>query len=317
MQTDSGHSPRAAAPGARLDVGAHRRGLEARLQHDPHVRHLLPALETAEPGRLAASTAARRLLKHTSHEPRTRSGVTGTHGDLHARHPRTTRKQARRGPPGRRREAHRRPARQGQADRARTDRTAAGRRHVRRMGHVRRAPLHRLRHGRAEDPGRRRGHRLRHDQWPAGLRLLPGLHGVRRRAVGAARREDLQDHGPGDEGRRAGDRPERLRRRAHPGRRGLAGRLCRHLPAQRDGLGRDPADQRDHGPVRGRRGLFAGHHRLHLHGEGHLLHVRDRARRGEDGDPRGSHGRGTGRRIAYTRQSASPTSPSRTTWRRC
>ena len=32
---------------------------------------------------------------------------------------------------------------------------------------------------------------------------------------------------------------------------------------------RHPADQPDHGPVRGRRGLFAGDDRLHLHGEGH------------------------------------------------
>jgi hypothetical protein len=38
-------------------------------------------------------------------------------------------------------EAHRRPARQGQADRARAARAAARRRHLRRMGHVRRAPL--------------------------------------------------------------------------------------------------------------------------------------------------------------------------------
>ena len=33
-------------------------------------------------------------------------------------------------------------------------------------------------------------------------------------------------------------------------------------------VGRHPADQPDHGPVRGRRGLFAGDDRLHLHGEG-------------------------------------------------
>ena len=46
-------------------------------------------------------------------------------------------------------------------------------------------------------------------------------------------REDLQGHGPGDEGRRAGHRPQRLGRRAHPGRRGLARRLCRGVPAQR------------------------------------------------------------------------------------
>ena len=34
--------------------------------------------------------------------------------------------------------------------------------------------------------------------------------------------EDLQGHGHGDEGRRAGDRAERFRRRAHPGRRRIA-----------------------------------------------------------------------------------------------
>ena len=44
-----------------------------------------------------------------------------------------------------------------------------------------------------------------------------GLHRVRRVADGAARPEDLQGHGHGDEGRRAGDRAQRQRRRAHPG----------------------------------------------------------------------------------------------------
>ena len=84
----------------------------------------------------------------------------------------------------------------------------------------------------------------------------------------APRAEDLQGHGRGDEGRRAGDRPQRLRRRAHPGGRGVARRLCRGVPAQRARLRRRPADQPDHGPLRGRRGLFAGDDRLHLHGEG-------------------------------------------------
>ena len=105
--------------------------------------------------------------------------------------------------------------------------------------------------------GRRRRHRLRNDQRPPGVRVQPGLHGLRRRALRSARREDLQGDGPGDEGRRAGDRPQRLGRRAHPGRRGLARRLCRGVPAQRDGLGRRAADQHDHGPVRRRRGVLA------------------------------------------------------------
>ena len=41
--------------------------------------------------------------------------------------------------------------------------------------------------------------------------------------------------------------------------------------------GRDPADQRDHGPVRRRRRLLPRDHRLHLHGEGDLAHVHHRA----------------------------------------
>ena len=64
--------------------------------------------------------------------------------------------------------------------------------------------------------------------------------------------------------RRADRRPERLGRRAHPGRRALARRLRRHLPAQHAGLGRRAADLRDHGAVRRRRRLLAGDHRLHV-----------------------------------------------------
>jgi hypothetical protein len=39
--------------------------------------------------------------------------------------------------------------------------------------------------------------------------------------------------------------------------------------------------------VRGRRGVFAGHHGLHGHGRGDQLHVRDRAERRPGGDARG------------------------------
>ena len=49
---------------------------------------------------------------------------------------------------------------------------------------------------------------------------------------------------------------------------------------QRSGV----ADLAGNGPLRRRRGLFAGDDRLHLHGEGFILHVRHRPRRGEDGD---------------------------------
>ena len=125
------------------------------------------------------------------------------------------------------------------------------------------------------------------DRRPARLRLQPGLHGLRWIAVRGLRREDLQGHGSGDEGRRADHRPQRFRRRADPGRRRLARRLCRHLPAQRPGVGRRAADLRRPGSVRRRRGLLAGHHRLHGHGRGHELHVRHRTGRREDRDPRG------------------------------
>ena len=89
---------------------------------------------------------------------------------------------------------------------------------------------------------RRRRHRSRPNRGPPGLRLLAGLHRVRGLAVRGVRREDLQDHGPGGAKRRAGDRSQRLRRRAHSGRRGLARRLRRDLPAQHARVGRRPAD---------------------------------------------------------------------------
>ena len=164
------------------------------------------------------------------------------------------------------------------------------------MGHVRRASLHRFRDGEDADPGRRRGHRLRHRQRPAGLRVQPGLHRLRRQPVRGSRREDLQDHGRGDEDRRSGGRSQRLRRRPHPGGCRLARRLCRRVRPQRRRLGRDPADFGDHGPMRRRRRLFAGAHRLHRHGEGREPHVRHRTRRGQDGDARGDRPGGPGRR---------------------
>ena len=126
--------------------------------------------------------------------------------------------------------------------------------------------LPRLRDGGADRSRRRRRRRPRPRRRPPGLRLRAGLHRLRRIAVGDQRREDRQDHGPGDEDGRAGRRPERLRRRAHPGRRAVARRLRRHLPAQHARVGRRAADLRDHGPVRRRRGLLAGDHRLHRHG---------------------------------------------------
>ena len=154
-------------------------------------------------------------------------------------------------PPGRRAGAHRAPARGRQADRARAHRAAA------RPGLASRsstrssptaAPTSAWRSSSIPGDGVVTGHGTR--RRPAGLRLRPGLHRLRRLAVRDLRREDLQGHGPGDEGRRAGHRPQRLRRRAHPGGRRLARRLRRHLPAQHAGLGRRAADlARSWGPA--------------------------------------------------------------------
>ena len=146
---------------------------------------------------------------------------------------------------------------------------------------------------------RRRRHRLRPHRRPARLRLLAGLHRLRRLAQRGVRREDLQGDGPRGAERRAGDRPQRLGRRAHPGRRRVARRLRRDLPAQHARLGGGAADQRDPRPVRRRRGVLAGHHRLHLHGAEVELHVRHRPQRREDGDARGRDDGGA--RAAPTR----------------
>ena len=154
----------------------------------------------------------------------------------------------------------------------------------------------RVRHGEEPALGRRGRHRPRHDRRPPRVRLQPGLHGLRRLARRGHGREDVQDHGPGGQDRLPGDRHQRLRRRAHPGGRRLARRLRRRLPAQRPLLRRDPADLGDHGPVRGRRRLLAGDHRLHLHGEGDLAHVHHRPRRDQDGHRRGADVRGARRR---------------------
>ena len=144
--------------------------------------------------------------------------------------------------------------------------------------------------------GRRRRHRPRHDRRPRRVRLQPGLHGLRRLAGRGHGREDVQDHGPGRQDRLPGDRHQRLGRRADPGGRRLARRLRRRLHAQRHVLGRDPADQPDHGPVRRRRRLLPRDHRLHLHGEGDLAHVHHGPRRHQDGHRRGGRLRGARRR---------------------
>ena len=193
----------------------------------------------------------------------------GTH-ELDANQIRRPRPPPRRLAPGRWGRAHPAPARRRQAHRARARRPAGRRRHLRRGRPAGGPPLPRLQHAARAHPGRRRRVRLRRHRRAPGLRVRAGLHGGRRHPVRDQRQEDLQDHGPGDGERRAGDRVERQRRRAHPGRRRFARRLRRHLPAQHARLGRHPADQRDHGPLRRRRGLLARDHRLRVHGQGHL-----------------------------------------------
>ena len=106
------------------------------------------------------------------------------------------------------------------------------------------------------------------------------------------------------EGRRADHRPERFGRRAHPGRRRVAGRLRRHLPAQHAGVRRGAADLAGPGAVRRRRGLLAGHHRLHDHGRGHELHVRHRPGCRARGDARGRRPRSVWAGRQRTRRSA-------------
>jgi propionyl-CoA carboxylase beta chain len=103
--------------------------------------------------------------------------------------------------------------------------------------------------------------------------------------------------------RRADHRPVRRGRSAHPGRRGKPCRLRRHLPAERDELRRHPADQRDHGPVRRRRRLFAAMTDF-------IFMVRDTSYmyvtgpgRGEDGHQRGGHPRGPGGRAVHAAKS--------------
>ena len=124
----------------------------------------------------------------------------------------------------------------------------------------------------------------------------PGLHDLRRRARRGVRREDPQGDGPRRVGRRAAHRPQRRRRRPHPGRCRVARVVRRHLLPQREVVGRDPADQRRARAVRGRRGLLARDDRLHLHGEGRVEHVHHRSRRREDGHRRRRHAGGARRR---------------------
>ena len=151
-------------------------------------------------------------------------------------------------------------------------------------------------HGGSEDPRRRRRDGSRPHRRPSCLRLQPGLHGLRRQPLRDPVGEDLQGHGPRHEGGGAGDRAERLRRRAHPGGRLQPRRLRRDLLAQHARQRGRPAALRHPRPLRRWRRLQPRPDRLHRDGGGELLHAHHRPRRGQDGDARGGDQRGPRRR---------------------
>ena len=169
---------------------------------------------------------------------------------------------ARAGAARRQRARGRPPARAREAARARARRETARLGLVLRARSLRQAPRVELRNARAAALRRCGRHRLRHDLRPEGLRLLAGLHRLRRVSERSLRREDLQGDGSRREVRLSADRDQRLGRRPDPGGRRLARGLRRDLLAERPGLGSDPPDQPDHGPVRWRSRLLAGDDRL-------------------------------------------------------
>ena len=245
------------------------------------------------------------MSRSRARERSTWRGHRGPRGHRHPHH---------RGQAGRPRPAHRRggprrlgqgggeAARQGQDDGARAHREALRRGLVRRARRARPAPFGRVRPGEEPAVRRRRDHRLRHHRRPPGLRVLAGLHRLRRLAGRGVRREDHQGDGPRHQDRLPDHRHQRGRRRPHPGRRRLARSLRRDLQAQRARLRRDPADQPDHGLLRRRARLLPRGHRLHDHGRRHLQHVHHRAGRHQDGHRRGRHHGGARRRPGAQHQ---------------
>ena len=193
-------------------------------------------------------------------------------------------------------EGDREAAREGPQDRPRADRDALRRGLVRRARRAGPAPLGRVRPGEEAPVRRRRGHRLRHRRRPPGLRVLPGLHRLRRLARRGLRREDHQGDGPRDQDRLPDHRHQRGRRRPHPGGRRLPRPVRRDLPPQRARLRRHPADQPDHGQLRRRPRLLPRGHRLHDHGRPDLRDVHHRPRRDQDRHRRGRHDGGARRR---------------------
>ena len=149
------------------------------------------------------------------------------------------------------------------------------------------APGVRIRAGRAAAAYRRCDHGIRDGRRAEGVSVRARLPDLRRLAGRGPRAEDPQDHGPGGVGGRAAHRPERRRRRPDTGGRHRACRVRRDIPAERAGLRRHPADQRDARAVRGRGVLFTRADRFRVHGPRDLQHVPHRAGCDPRGDRRG------------------------------
>ena len=132
-------------------------------------------------------------------------------------------------------------------------------------------------------------------------RVLAGLHGLRRR-LGEVFAEKIHKlHGPGPV-RSAPHRPERRRRRPHPGGRRLldsyGGIFYRNVLAS----GVTPQISVIMGPCAGGAVYSPGDDRLHLHGQ-ETAHVHHRPRRGEDGDRRGRHPEELGGAMSHATKS--------------
>ena len=184
--------------------------------------------------------------------------------------------------------ARRASARARQAARPRAGGAAARPRLVRRARPLRPPPRGRVRDARQASVGRRRRDRVRDGLRPAGVRVLAGLHGLRRLALSEVFAEKIckvmdmavkvgcpvvgiNDSG----GARIQEGVVSLA--------GYAEIFWRNVQAS----GVVPQISLVLGPVRRRGGLLAGDHGLRADGRGDVVHVHHRARRREDGDRRG------------------------------
>ena len=175
----------------------------------------------------------------------------------------------------RRRRSHRPPARGGQEDRARADRAAARQGLVRRDGPPRRPPEPRLRDGRAADPRRRRGHRLRAASTAGRCSSSPrtspssAARCPRRYARKICKIMDLAHEDGHARSSGSTTRAARASRRASSRWPATPTSSC----ATRSPPAWCPQISAIMGPCAGRRGLLARHHRLRLHGQAHARYM--------------------------------------------